>query len=83
MQDLEVAEFRYHETSLMVQSGHKSSPLKNVIYVFTYLSIYSFTCIYLFIHFLYMSLFKKYILNPNEDGKTNKTTINIIYLLDT
>ena len=24
-----------------------------------------------------MSRFKKYILNPNEDGKTNKTTINI------
>ena len=30
-----------------------------------------------------MSLFKKYILNPNEDGKTNKPTINVIYLLDT
>lgn len=30
-----------------------------------------------------MSLFKKYILNPNEDGKTNKPTINIIHLLDT
>ena len=67
----------------MFQSGHKSWPLKNVIYVFTYLSIYSFTRIYLFIHFLYMSLFKKYILNPNEDGKTNKPTINIIHLLDT